>query len=199
MKITYHTVSIVFSHYLNNTSYELNKSENELNSLLNICIRTNKNLWELEDKVRMHHLGLEFVAKTKMEIDIVNQKRNEIINSLDSFLDKHLCNIQQESISGFYSESPGMLIDRLAILFIKQHFIQQLIEKIDEKDLKSEFIEKQRQLNQHITDLGMFLDQYFDKIRNGEVFFKVYKPLKIYNDQRIMKYIQSISNPLNDK
>lgn len=192
MKLTYQYISDVFRHYLSDASDE-SDAQDEIGKLLHDCIATNKKLWKLEDVARMHHLGYESVAKTKMEIDMVNHKRNETINILDSFLDKHLCNVQHGSMSKFYSESPGMLIDRLAILFIKQDFIQQLIDKMDDKHLRIEFVEKEQLLNQNITDLGLFLDQYFDRIRNGEAFFKIYRPLKIYNDQRIMKYIKSMT------
>lgn len=41
-----------------------------------------------------------------------------------------------------------------------------------------------------MNDLGVFLDSYFDKIENGEAYFKVYNPLKIYNDARVKSYIQ---------
>ncbi|MFW5871573.1 MAG: DUF4254 domain-containing protein [bacterium] len=184
MEINYQNISKVYLNYLSETSKEFD-TENKIDRLLLDCIADNKHLWKLEDVARMQHLGFESVAKAKLEIDVVNQRRNETINKLDSLLDKHLCNAQLESPSKFYSESPGMLLDRLAILFIKQNFIRQLIGKIDEKNLKSEYLEKEQLLNQNITDLGLFTDLYFDKIRKGETYFKIYQPLKIYNDHRI--------------
>lgn len=189
MEVTYQYISKVFCHYLSETSKEF-ESENEIDKLLLDCIANNKQLWKLEDVARMHHLGFESVAKAKMEIDVVNQRRNETINKLDLLLDKHLCNVQLESLAKFYSESPGMLIDRLAILFIKQNFMRQLINHIDDKHIRSEYLEKEQQLNQSITDLSLFTNLYFDRIKNGEVFFKIYEPLKIYNDQRVKKYIK---------
>ena len=193
MEITYQYISKVFYHYLSETSKEF-EAENELDKLFLDCIADNKQLWKLEDVARMHHLGFEFVAKAKMRIDIVNQRRNETINKLDSLLDQHLCNVQLESPSNFYSESPGMLIDRLAILFIKQNFIRKLIDEINDKHIRSEYKEKEQQLIQNITDLGMFTDLYFDRIRNGETFFKIYKPLKVYNDERVKSNIQALLN-----
>lgn len=192
MEITYQNISKVFLNYLSETSKEF-ETENEFDRLLLDCIADNKQLWKLEDVSRMHHLGFESIAKAKMEIDVVNQRRNETINKLDSLLDKHLCNVQLESPSKLYSESPGMLLDRLAILFIKQRFIKQLIDKIDDKNLKSDYLEKEQLLNQSITELGLFTDLYFGRIRKGEIFFKIYEPLKIYNDQRIKVYIKLLA------
>lgn len=193
MKITYQYISTFFLHYLRGTLKEF-EPPNEISKLLLDCIENNYRLWELEDAARMHHLGFESVANAKMEIDVINQRRNEAINELDSFLDQHLHNVELESLSKFSSESPGMLIDRLAILFIKQHFIEQLIDVIDDKQLKIEYLEKMKQLNQNIADLGLFTDLYFDRIRNGEAFFKIYNPLKIYNDQRVKNYIKLLHN-----
>ncbi len=192
MEISYQNISDVFQNYLSETFKEL-MAENEIDNLLHDCIADNQRLWKLEDVARMHHFGFESVAKAKMEIDIVNHKRNETINKLDSLLDKLLCNTPLESPAKFYSESPGMLIDRLAILFLKQNFLKQLIDQIDDKPIKSEYLEKERLLNQNITDLGLFTDLYFDRIRKGETFFKIYQPLKIYNDQRVIGYIKALS------
>jgi hypothetical protein len=192
MEITYQKISKVFRNYLTETSKEF-ETENEIDRLLLDCIADNKQLWKLEDVARMHHLGFESVAKAKMEIDVVNQRRNETIHKLDSLLDKNLCNVSLESPSKFYSESPGMLLDRIAILFIKQHFIKQLIDKIDDKHLESEYLEKERLLNQNIIELGLFSNLYFDRIRNGEIFFKIYEPLKIYNDLRVKEYIKALA------
>lgn len=192
MPIAFSTLSHVFNDYLKGNSID-SDIQDEFEQLLFACIDTNTQLWNLEDVARMHHLGVESIANTKMEIDVVNHRRNELINKLDDYLATHLNNTSSDDLDAFYAESPGMLIDRLSILFIKQHFIQQLINRIEEEDLKKEFEEKQQQLQLHINDLGLFLDLYLDKIRSGMAFFKIYKPLKIYNDQRIKKYIRQIS------
>jgi len=192
MKITFQYISKVFYHYLSETSKEF-EAENEIDRLLLDCIANNKQLWQLEDIARMHHLGFESIANAKMRIDEINQSRNETINKLDLLLDKNLCNVQLESSSKFYSESPGMLLDRLAILFLKQNFMRQLVVKIDEKNLQNEYLKKELLLNQNIAELGLFTDLYFDRIRKGEAFFKIYQPLKIYNEHRIKKYLKTIN------
>jgi hypothetical protein len=141
----------------------------------------------------MHEFGFEAIAKTKMEIDLANQRRNETINQLDVMFDKVLGNVQSESLEKFYSESPAILIDRIAIMFIRHHFIQELLAVIQDEVFLHEYLDKEKQLTQNMNDLGEFLNSYFYKIKNGEVFFKVYKPLKIYNDERIKKYIKTLT------
>ena len=189
MKINYQHISDVFQHSLEKSSTPF-KAETEISQLIFSCIEINKQLWKLEDISRMHHLGFENIAKAKMEIDLANQRRNETINQLDVQLEKLLGNVQSESLEKFYSESPAILIDRIAIMFIRHHFIKELIAVIEDKELRHEYLDKEKLLTQNMNDFGEFLDSYFVKIENGEAYFKVYKPLKIYNDDRVKKYIQ---------
>jgi len=192
MKASYQYITKVFQHSLNQSTKPF-EPQNEISELLFTCIGINKKLWKLEDVSRMHELGFEAIAKTKMEIDLANQRRNETINQLDVQLEKLLGNVQSKSLEKFYSESPAILIDRIAIMFIRHHFIKELIAIIEDKELRHEYLDKEKLLTQNMNDFGEFLDSYFDKIANGEVFFKIYKPLKIYNDQRVKKYIKTLT------
>ncbi len=192
MKITYQYISDVFQHSLSQSSTEFDR-HNKIAELLFYCMEINKELWKLEDVSRMHDLGFESIAKAKMAIDIANQKRNETISNLDIMFDRHLCNTELKSLTKFYSESPGMLIDRMAILTIRQNFIKKLIEVIDDKQLKDEYLMNENYINQNIKELGEFIDRYFDNIIKGEMFFKIYKPVKIYNDQRVNQYIKALA------
>ena len=192
MKISYQYITKIFRHSLSQSTIPF-EAKNEISELLFACIEINRNLWKLEDVSRMHEFGFEAIAKTKMEIDLANQRRNETINQLDVMFDKVLGNVQSESLEKFYSESPAILIDRIAIMFIRHHFIQELLAVIQDEELLHEYLDKEKQLTQNMNDLGEFLNSYFYKIKNGEVFFKVYKPLKIYNDERIKKYIKTLT------
>ncbi len=192
MKASYQYITKVFQHSLNQSTTPF-EPQNEISELLFACIEINKKLWKLEDVSRMHELGFEAIAKTKMEIDLANQRRNETINQLDVQLEKLLGNVQSKSLEKFYSESPAILIDRIAIMFIRHNFIKELIAVIEDKELRHEYLGKEKLLTQNMNDFGEFLDSYFYKIANGEVFFKIYKPLKIYNDQRVKKYIKTLT------
>jgi hypothetical protein len=189
MKVSYQYITKIFQHSISQSTTPF-EAQNEISELLFACIEVNKKLWKLEDVSRMHELGFEAIAKTKMEIDLTNQRRNEIINQLDVQIEKLLGNVQSESLEKFYSESPAILIDRIAIMFIRHHFIEELIAVIEDNELLNEYLDKEKLLTQNMNDFGGFLDSYFVKIENGEAYFKVYKPLKIYNDDRVKNYIQ---------
>ena len=129
------------------------------------------------------------IAHIKKEIDSHNQKRNDIIHQMDLTLAAEL----MEATPGgrFYAESPGMIIDRMAILYIKRKKLEELLPLIGEADLKKEYGRKSVTVTQQLDDLGGFLDTYLAEVAIGKVFFKVYGPTKIYNDERIWKYIRT--------
>lgn len=164
----------------------------QLDNLISSCMEVNLKLWKLEDEARMKNKGFKSIAIAKGEIDQNNHIRNEIIQNLDMQIEHMLNNNSLGTHEKYQAESPGMLIDRIAILFIKQMKIWKLTIVISDENLKAEYLEKWKIVTQQISDSGKFLDYYLDKIKNGTAFFKIYRPMKIYNDERIKKYLQSL-------
>ncbi len=193
--MNFETILKIFSRFLENRSTSL-KLEKKLDYLVKSSIETNHTLWNLEDSVRMFELGSEHVAKTKQEIDKVNQIRNDLIWQIDVEVQKQMkpSNVAKE----FYSESPGVIIDKLAILFIKLSVIEDLLLIIKEKDLKQDYLNKKKIISTQMTRIGNFLDSYLVKIKQGKVIFEIQQPVKIYNDNRIKKYIKSMQNSRNN-
>ena len=151
-------------------------------------IKINKTIWGLEDSARLPELGEGHVANVKKNIDIYNQQRNDLIREIDTVLHK-LLNVSREAKESFYSESPGMIIDRLSIIFIKLSFVQKIIAVIEEDDLRLEYLEKEKILTGQIESIGNFLDLYIERLLKKDVFFEIQQPVKIYNDARVKRYI----------
>jgi hypothetical protein len=189
--INLNIISKIFLDYLNNIS--LVQYEDKLNQLVKLSIERNKKLWNLEDSARMIELGSEHVSKIKQEIDKNNQIRNDLIREIDIEITKQM-SISFSDQKLFYSESPGMIIDRLSILFIKLSAIRDLLLVIKEEIVKKEYKEKEEIIIGQINRIGNFLDTYFIKLTNKEVFFEILQPVKIYNDDRIKKYIKILKN-----
>ncbi|MEK7088614.1 MAG: DUF4254 domain-containing protein [Patescibacteria group bacterium] len=178
----------IFSDFLGGISITA-ESENPLDRLIRLNMETNRRLWNLEDSARMIELGLEHVATVKQEIDKNNQIRNNLIREMDVEIEKQI-GISSGPQELFYSESPSIIIDRLSILFIKLSVIRDLLLVIREIDLMEEYKEKENIILRQIDNIGNFLDSYFVKLARKEVFFEIQQPVKIYNDNRIRKYIK---------
>lgn len=179
----------IFENFLKDNSTD-NKL-NDLEKLVYECIETNKKLWDLEDLARMHELGNDSVANAKKEIDKTNHKRNHIMRDIDAILNEVLKNKEGEDIEKMYSESPGTVIDRISILSIKKHMIEKFVDLIENEESKKEYQKNIEILEDRINSLIKFLDIYFKKIESNKKFFKINEPIKVYNDERVKKYINS--------
>ncbi|MBU2109544.1 DUF4254 domain-containing protein [Patescibacteria group bacterium] len=188
--LNFEIITKIFSDFFNNPgkNFEYNQ---KIEKLVWLNIKTNRTLWDLEDLARLIELGDRHVSNTKRKIDKNNQTRNDLIRKMDMEI-VNLFSVSPGSQENFYSESPGMIIDRLAIIFIKLSVIQNLLSVIQEDDLKKEYKEKKDILLNQIDRIGDFLDSYFSKLASKEVFFEVQQHIKIYNDKRVKKYIKII-------
>lgn len=197
--LNFKTISKIFSDFLDGTPTISNlKSEARLVYLIRLNIETNRKLWDLEDSARMAELGTEHVANTKQAIDKNNQIRNDLIGEIDTEITNQIQLVPLKSQEQFYSESPGMIIDRLAILYIKLSVIRDLSSLIKEAGLLEKCKAKENIILRQVDLLGNFLDSYFDKLKCKKVFFEIQQPVKIYNDKRIKKYIRILKQNRKD-
>lgn len=195
--LNFQKISNLFQDFLNNSGSRRISDAETLEDLIVSCIGVNQTLWRLEDRTRMKNLGFKSIALAKAEINKNNQRRNDLIKKMDLAISKALNNHLLDTKGRFYAESPGMIIDRLSILFIKLSVLKKINSLIKEEGLKREYLEKEKTVSSQINDLGEFLDLYFSRIREGEMFFKIQQPIKIYNDERIKKYIKVLDRNLN--
>ena len=182
------TISKIFSDFIDNPS-AISGYKEKLNHLVWLNVKTNQELWNLEDLARMTELGPEHVATTKQKIDKNNQIRHDLIRKIDIEITDQI-GVSPGPRERFCCESPGMIIDRLAILFIKLSVIRDLLPMIKEKDLQEEYREKENIILKQIDHIGNFLDSYFTRLVHKEVFFEIQQPVEIYNDKRIREYIK---------
>jgi hypothetical protein len=195
--LNFKKISKIFSEFLNNTS-TISKFEDKLSCFIRLNMKINKKLWDLEDLVRGVKLSTRRIAATKREIDKNNQIRNDLIEKIDIEIKNQMQVESFDSQNFFYSESPGMIIDRIAILSIKLFFIHKLLLVIKEEDLKRDYKKRGDIVLKQLNRIGNFLDIYLDKLRNKEIFFEAQQSIKIYNDLRIKKYIKLLQKPKNN-
>jgi hypothetical protein len=185
--IDFKTISGVFQKFIDEPGSEA-VYDDALHRLVHESIKSNKTLWDLEDTARRSEMGDSHVAEAKRNIDANNHIRNNLMKKIDAEIFERL-KIQAGPLETFYSESPGMILDRLSIIFLKLAEIQRLLTLIKEDDLRSDYKEKERIILGQIESIGRFFDLYFKKLASGEAFFAVQEPVKIYNDLRVRKYL----------
>lgn len=138
-------------------------------------------LWHEEDIARCDDIGAERVVLAKRNIDRFNQKRNDLVEQMDKHLVQQLK--PRESGCSFNSETPGMMVDRLSILALKQYH---MAEEVARTDAASEHIEKCSKklavIKQQIEDLSCALTELLDQVADGTRSFRVYFQFKMYND-----------------
>jgi len=119
-------------------------------------------------------------------IDASNQDRTDTVEYIDSyFLEKHK-NVEAKENAKINSESPAWVIDRLSILALKIYHMH--IETVRDDASESHKTACQKKLNvllEQRTDLSTALDDLLTDIANGDKYMKVYKQMKMYNDDEL--------------
>jgi len=149
--------------------------------------------WAYEDIIRDPNIDPVAALKLKRKIDASNQDRTDTVEFIDSyFLDTHK-NIQAKPTAKINSESPAWVIDRLSILALKIYHMH--LETVREDASDSHKKSCQTKLNtllEQRTDLSIAIDDLLEDIANGDKYMKVYKQMKMYNDDELNPVLRGI-------
>ena len=150
-------------------------SENHLHNFL---------LWHEEDIARRDDLGPERVCQAKRAIDRYNQQRNNFIEEMDRELVADLN--PSESGCPKNSETPGMIIDRLSILALKEYHMREESERTDAGDAhRAACAAKLERIVRQRADLTRGLAELIRDVAAGTRSFAVYYQFKMYNDPEL--------------
>lgn len=152
--------------------FELMIQENHLRNFL---------LWHEEDIARRDDLGSDRVHQAKRAIDGFNQARNNFIEEMDKMLVEEL----KPAESGVQknSETPGMIIDRLSILALKEYHMREETERVDASaEHREKCAEKLARIQLQRADLIQCLSELLEDVTAGTRTFAVYYQFKMYND-----------------
>ena len=142
--------------------------------------------WHYEDIIRDPNINPQDALVLKRKIDASNQDRTDLVEFIDSYFLKKYQSVQVKSGATINTESPAWAIDRLSILALKIFHMQ---EEVNRKDASAEHIEKcslkLKVLLEQKQDLSLAIDQLLSAIENGEKYMKVYKQMKMYNDEEL--------------
>ncbi|AZB30918.1 MULTISPECIES: DUF4254 domain-containing protein [Chryseobacterium] len=142
--------------------------------------------WHLEDIIRDENIDPVEALQLKRTIDSSNQKRTDLVEFIDSwFLDKYK-NITPKFNAKINTETPAWAVDRLSILALKVYHMS--LEANRESASEEHRQNCQAKLDVLLTqkeDLSTSIIQLLTDIENGDVKMKVYKQMKMYNDESL--------------
>ncbi len=142
--------------------------------------------WHYEDIIRDPNINPEKGMEIKRKIDKSNQERTEMVEYIDSyFLNKYSQTIPKENAS-INSESPAWALDRLSILVLKIYHMDEEYRREDaSEDHKNSCKKKLDILLEQRQDLSYAIDAFLSDISKGDKKMKVYKQMKMYNDESL--------------
>jgi len=142
--------------------------------------------WHYEDIIRDPEIDPVAALDLKRKIDASNQDRTDLVEYIDSYFLKKYQSVQVKDDATINTESPAWAIDRLSILALKIYHMQ---EEVNRTDASPEHIkkcnEKLQVLLEQRKDLSAAIDQLLADIEAGNKYMKVYKQMKMYNDDEL--------------
>ena len=142
--------------------------------------------WHYEDIIRDPQIDPVAALKLKRQIDASNQDRTDTVEYIDSYFLETYKDIEVKNDARINTESPAWGVDRLSILALK---IYHMAEEANREDASEEHRlkckEKLDVLLEQRIDLSTAIDQLLEDIKNGDKYMKVYKQMKMYNDDEM--------------
>lgn len=142
--------------------------------------------WHYEDIIRDPNIDPVEALKLKRKIDASNQERTDMVEYIDSYFLGKYKDVQVKADAKINSESPAWAVDRFSILALKIFHMN--IEATREDASTEHRAKSQEKLNvllEQKKDLSTAIDDLLSDIEQGNKFMKVYKQMKMYNDEEL--------------
>lgn len=140
----------------------------------------------------------ERLREAKRNIDRFNQARNNAMEKIDDYILGKLHESGLLTTGGsLHSETPGMMIDRLSIMTLKEYHMQ---EQASRDDASAEHREKcmarVEVLQDQQRDLAHALSVILKELTLGQRRFRVYRQFKMYNDPTLNPHLYERDCPV---
>ena len=139
--------------------------------------------WHFEDIIRDPKIDPVAALTLKRRIDASNQERTDMVEYIDSYFLSKYKDVKVKNEAKINSESPAWAFDRLSILALKiYHMHEEATRTAASEDHREKCQAKLNVLLEQRSDLSKAIDDLIHDIENGDKFMKVYKQMKMYND-----------------
>ncbi|MFO7702102.1 DUF4254 domain-containing protein [Psychroflexus maritimus] len=142
--------------------------------------------WHFEDLIRDPEISPENALILKRKIDASNQDRTDTVEYIDAYFLEKYKEVKVKKGAKINTESPAWGIDRLSILALKvYHMNEEANRTAASQEHQIACKTKLNVLLEQQKDLSLAIDQLLEDIQHGEKYMKVYKQMKMYNDDEL--------------
>lgn len=182
-------------HIANDVNAQINNPYSESDLIEHLLYKKNwidTVQWHLEDIIRDPEIDPIEAVRIKRWIDKSNQERTDMVEYIDSWFLQKYADVEVQPDAKINTESPAWAIDRFSILSLKVYHMN---EEANRTDASPEHIAQcQTKLNvlreQHL-DLSTAIEELIADIESGRKYMKVYKQMKMYNDDELNPVLRS--------
>jgi hypothetical protein len=142
--------------------------------------------WHYEDIIRDPQIDPVAALTLKRQIDASNQDRTDMVEYIDSYFLAQYKDVSVKEGATINTESPAWGVDRLSILALKVYHMNEEATRTDASDSHRTACQKKLDvLLEQRVDLSTAIDTLLSDIEKGDKYMKVYKQMKMYNDDEL--------------
>lgn len=151
--------------------------------------------WHYEDLIRDPNIDPVEALKLKRKIDASNQERTDFVEFIDSYFLKKYASVVPHPGSTINTETPAWAIDRLSILALKIYHMREEANRTEATETHRNTCQKKLDiLLLQREDLSSAIDQLLKDIESGNKHMKLYKQMKMYNDESLNPVLYKKTN-----
>lgn len=142
--------------------------------------------WHYEDIIRLPDINPVEALVLKRKIDASNQDRTDMVEFIDSYFFNKFKDVEVKEGAKINSETPAWAIDRLSILALKIYHMNEEATRLSASQEHRDTCQKKLNvLLEQRVDLSTAIDDLLNDFATGEKYVKVYKQMKMYNDDSL--------------
>ncbi|PPK96644.1 uncharacterized protein DUF4254 [Nonlabens xylanidelens] len=186
---TYHVVNTVDQDFEN----PYDRNSNLIEHLLYRKCWIDTVQWHYEDIIRDPQIDPVAALTLKRKIDASNQDRTDMVEYVDGYFLDLYSDVTVKDNATINTESPAWAVDRMSILALKIYHMNEEATRTDaSQDHLDACSKKLDILLEQRVDLSTALDQLLEDISNGDKYMKVYKQMKMYNDDELNPVLRAL-------